>query len=146
MDSVLVGNREAPSILRRRSASACEPTRHTLVDFFISLIQLRPFLVDATRISDGKLVYIKEVKTGDQESRIASILAALDDPANHSVPILDTFVDFADESISYIVMPFLRLSDNPPFETVGEVADFVAQVLEVCCHSLGQVFLGLCHC
>ncbi|KAI0000226.1 hypothetical protein BJV74DRAFT_766972 [Russula compacta] len=93
-------------------------------------LPLRPFLVDATRISDGKLVYIKEVKTGDQESRIASMLSALDDPANHSVPILDTFLDHADDTISYIVMPFLRLSDSPPFETVWEVMDFVDQVLE----------------
>lgn len=102
-------------------------------------LPLRPFLVDATRISDGKLVYIKEVKTGDQESRIASILAAVEDPANHSVPILDTFTDPADDSVSYIVMPFLRSSDNPPFETVGEVADFVDQVLEglVFMHSHG---------
>jgi len=99
--------------------------------FFIFLNQLRPFLVDATRISDGRLVYIKEVKTGDQESRIASMLAAVEDPANHSVPILDTFTDLADDTTSYIVMPFLRSSDNPTFETVGEVVDFVDQLLEV---------------
>jgi hypothetical protein len=60
------------------------------------------------------------------------MLSALDDPTNHSVPILDTFVDNADESISYVVMPFLRLSDNPPFETVREVVDFTDQILEVC--------------
>ena len=107
-----------------------------VISSYISLNQLRPFLVDATRISDGRLVYIKEVKTGDQESRLAMMLAALDDPANHSVPILDSFVDFADESVSYIVMPFLRLSDNPPFDTVGEVVDFVDQILEVRCNSL----------
>ena len=101
------------------------------VSIFVFLYQLRSFLVDATRISDGKLVYIKEVKTGDQESRIASILAAVNDTANHSVPILDTFKDIADDAISYMVMPFLRLSDSPPFETVGEVADFVDQILEV---------------
>jgi hypothetical protein len=102
------------------------------VNTLISIYQLRPLLVDATRISDSKLVYIKEVKTGDLESRIALTLGALNDPTNHSVPILDTFVDYADESISYIVMPFLRLSDDPPFETVGEVVDFADQVLEVC--------------
>jgi hypothetical protein len=70
----------------------------------------------------------------------------LNDPANHSFPILDTFVDFQDESISYIVMPFLRLSDNPPFDTVSEVADFVDQLLEVRSNSLGQVLLKPCHC
>ena len=59
------------------------------------------------------------------------MLAAVDDTANHSVPILDTFKDITDDSISYIVMPFLRSSENPPFETVGEVADFVDQLLEV---------------
>jgi hypothetical protein len=110
------------------------------------LNQLRPFLVDATRISDGKLVYIKEVKTGDQESRIVSILTAVDDPENHSVPIPDTFMDPADNPTSYIVMPFLRSSDNPPFETVGEVADFVDQLLEVRSDFLGQVFLKPCPC
>ncbi|KAH9973840.1 kinase-like domain-containing protein [Lactifluus volemus] len=102
-------------------------------------LPVRPLLVDAIRISDNKLVYIKEVKTGDLESSIALKLCGLNDPTNHSVPILDTFVDYTDESISYIVMPFLRLSNNPPFETVGEVVDFADQVLEglVFMHSHG---------
>jgi hypothetical protein len=82
-------------------------------------------------MSDGKLVYIKEIRTGDSESSIALMLSALDDPANHSVPILDTFGDLVDKSISYMVMPFLRLTDNPPFEVVEEVLDFVDQILEV---------------
>ena len=59
------------------------------------------------------------------------MLSAIDDPANHSVPILDTFEDLVDESISYLVMPFLRLIDNPPFEVVEELLDFVDQILEV---------------
>ena len=83
------------------------------------------------------LVYIKEVKTGDLESRIALVLNEIDDPANHSVPILDTFVDPVDKSISYLVMPFLRLSDEPPFGRVEEVVDFTDQVLEVRCFLLG---------
>jgi hypothetical protein len=99
--------------------------------FLISLEQFRPLLVDATRMSDNKLVYIKEVQTGDLESSIALMLSAIDDPANHSVPILDTFEDPVDKSISYLVMPFLRLTDNPPFEVVEEVLDFADQILEV---------------
>jgi hypothetical protein len=59
------------------------------------------------------------------------MLSAIDDPMNHSVPILDTFDDLVDKSISYLVMPFLRLTDNPPFEVVEEVLDFVDQILEV---------------
>ena len=77
------------------------------------------------------LVYIKEVKTGDLESRIALALSEIDDSANHSVPILDAFVDPVDKSISYLVMPFLRLSDEPPFGRVEEVVDFADQVFEV---------------
>ncbi|KAH8976632.1 hypothetical protein EDB86DRAFT_3021619 [Lactarius hatsudake] len=93
-------------------------------------LPLRPFFVDANRISDDKLVYIKEVKTSDQGLRIALTLSEYDDPTNHSVPILDTFVDSVDKSISYLVMPFLRLSDDPAFGVVEEVVDFADQVLE----------------
>ena len=76
-------------------------------------------------------MYIKEVRTGDLESSIALMLRAIDDPANHSVPILDTFEDSVNKSISYLVMPFLRLTDNPRFEVVEEVMGFVDQILEV---------------
>ena len=40
-------------------------------------------------------------------------------------------MDDEDESVSYIVMPFLRLVEEPPMETVGEFIDFVDQILEV---------------
>ncbi|KAN0131631.1 Protein kinase-like domain containing protein [Lactarius tabidus] len=90
----------------------------------------RQLLVDATRIADGKLVYIKQVVTGDEESRLMLVLNSHEDPANHTVTILDTFVDTTDETISYLVMPFLRLFDEPPFESIGEILDFADQVLE----------------
>lgn len=95
------------------------------------LLQARPLLVDATRIADGKLVYIKQVVTGDEESRLTLMLNSHEDSANHAVTILDTFVDSTDETISYLVMPFLRLFDEPPFESIGEILDFADQVLEV---------------
>ena len=69
------------------------------------------------------------------------MLSAIDDPANHSVPILDTFQDLIDKSISYLVMPFLRLIDDPEFEVVEEVLDFVDQILEVCS---GHEMIKLC--
>jgi hypothetical protein len=74
---------------------------------------------------------MKEVRTGDLESSIASMLSPIDDTANHSVPILDTFDDSVNKSISYLVMPFLRLTDYPRFEIVEEVLDFADQILEV---------------
>jgi hypothetical protein len=75
-------------------------------------------------------VYIKEVRTGDLESSIALMLSAIDDPANHSVPILDTFEDSVNKSISYLVMPFLRLTDDHLPEIVEDVLDFADQILE----------------
>jgi len=70
------------------------------------------------------------------------MLSAIDDPANHSVPILDTFEDTVNKSISYLVMPFLRLTDRPRFEVVEEVLDFADQILEV---RLEHELTKLCH-
>ncbi|EIM91026.1 uncharacterized protein STEHIDRAFT_72737 [Stereum hirsutum FP-91666 SS1] len=101
--------------------------------------------VDATRISDGELVFIKRVKTDDDESRIALYLSDntfRQDTQNHCVPIIDYFEDSDDPSISYLVMPFLSSIDGPPFETVGDVVEFCDQILE------GFVFLherGVAH-
>ena len=69
------------------------------------------------------------------------MLGAIDDPTNHSVPILDTFEDSVNKSISYLVMPLLRLTDNPSFEVVGGVLDFTDQILEVRSgHDLTKLF------
>lgn len=56
----------------------------------------------------------------------------LGDPRNHCVPILDSFEDDTDPTISYIIMPFLKTMDEPPFLSVDEVIDFVEQIMEVC--------------
>ena len=96
-------------------------------------VQPRPSLVDATRISDGRLVYIKRVQTSSDELKIALMMspeASQEDKRNHSVPILDHFTD-VDGEYSYMVMPFLRPIDKPPFETVENVVEFVDQILEV---------------
>ncbi|KZT13122.1 uncharacterized protein LAESUDRAFT_639482 [Laetiporus sulphureus 93-53] len=96
------------------------------------ILPLREHLIDATRMSDGMLVYIKRVRTGDTESRIATMLSSpplSEDPENHSVPILELFQDADDESISYMVMPFLRLIDEPPFALIEEIMEFVDQIL-----------------
>ncbi len=78
---------------------------------------------------------MKRVKDGDMESTIARMLSSSrfsEDPRNHCVPILDYFVDKDETSIAYMVMPFLRLTDDPPFETVNDIIDFGSQIFEVC--------------
>lgn len=57
------------------------------------------------------------------------------------MPVYDCFQDDVDEEVELLVMPVLRPFDDPPFETVGEMLDFVQQTLEVQCVSLA---LGLC--
>ena len=95
---------------------------------------MRPTLVDAIRISDNKRVYIKRLPTDSEELKIALLLGsetAIKDPKNHSVAVFDHFEDPNDPSTSYMVMPFLRPINDPPFETVRDVVDFVDQMLEV---------------
>ena len=90
--------------------------------------------MDATRISDGKLVSLKRVKSSSQEIVIASLLSSEElrsDPRNHCVPILDAIVDTEDPALSFIVMPFLRHVDDPPLDTVGSVLECMEQLLEV---------------
>lgn len=90
--------------------------------------------MDATRVSDSTVVYIKRVDTLSEELRIALMLGTGDlqqDPKNHCVPVLEHFEDDEDSSISYMVMPYLYSLDKPPVERVKHVIGLVDQVLEV---------------
>ncbi|KAH9843772.1 uncharacterized protein C8Q71DRAFT_730007 [Rhodofomes roseus] len=90
-------------------------------------------IVRATRTSDNAPVCIKRVATASHELRIASMFSSTplcDDLANHAVPILDVLRDEDNEYVSYIVMPFLRHIDDPPVGAVGDVVEFVDQMLE----------------
>jgi len=53
-----------------------------------------------------------------------------DIPENHCVPIYEA-LQAPGEDITVLVMPLLRKCMDPPFETVGEVMDFLGQVFEV---------------
>lgn len=100
----------------------------------LTVVKLRGAQIDATT-ADGRLVYLKLVRTNSEELKIAKIFSGpllRGDPQNHCVPILDTFPDENDENITYIVMPFLHPMDEPEFYWVGDVVDFVDQALEVC--------------
>jgi len=90
--------------------------------------------VDATHEATGKTVYIKEVGTDSEELRIAKLLMEMDwvgDPRNHCVAVTKVFEDHQNAEVSYIVMPFLRPVDSPPFEYVKEIIEFTDQILEV---------------
>ena len=75
------------------------------------------------------------METGGSEHRLATMFSSTElrhNPKNHCVPIIDEFQDSQDASITYLVSPFLRHIDSPPFETVQNMIDFIDQILEVC--------------
>jgi hypothetical protein len=108
-------------------------------------------VLDAERQGDGTIVCIKRIEPKIYESDAESENARTDEvkigrylsteqmlrhPTNHCVPILDSFRDPILPEVEYIVMPVLRPYNNPEFCFVGEVVDFVTQILEVsvpCC-------------
>ncbi|KAG0696944.1 hypothetical protein DFH29DRAFT_836369 [Suillus ampliporus] len=92
-------------------------------------------VVSATRISDGVHVVLKRIQRSlhPHEIEVGRFLAS--EPLggqheNHCVEMFDVLQvpDEADEAI--LVLPLLRPFDDPPFETIGEIIDFVLQVFE----------------
>ncbi|KAI0334926.1 hypothetical protein GY45DRAFT_1294684 [Cubamyces sp. BRFM 1775] len=99
----------------------------------LSTFPTRPNLMDARRMSDNELVLIKRVRSDSAELRIACALYSdtlRNNPRNHSVPVLEILRDPEDETWSYMVMPFLRYIDDPPFESIENVLDCCEQLLE----------------
>lgn len=98
------------------------------------LSQFRFNVMDATRISDGALVYVKRISTDSEELAILSYLNSGEirqDPRNHCIPLLDVLHDPFMPGKSMIVMPFARYIDSPGMERVEDILDCVDQILEV---------------
>ncbi|KAJ7601857.1 kinase-like domain-containing protein [Mycena polygramma] len=85
-------------------------------------------VLDAIRMSDGAPVVLKTVETGSADTHISGFLTDEPGAAAFCVPIID-LLQFDDEW-SFMIMPRMRGCDTPDFETVGEVVEFVQQVLE----------------
>jgi len=107
----------------------CRPSNRLV----LVLTNPQTHLVDAYT-DDGRVVCIKPVPRNGEETRIAKMLSTAEfraDPRNHCVPIIEVIEDPEDDSKSYMVMPFLRAADDPQFQHVKEIIDFVDQILEV---------------
>ncbi|OJT09381.1 hypothetical protein TRAPUB_14163 [Trametes pubescens] len=108
-------------------------------------LPFRTSVIDATRLFDGTLVYLKRTPSNSQELQILSYLSSEAlrlDPRNHCVPLLDVLQDPLDPSTAFMVMPFLRYITSPPFEVVGDILECIDQILE------GLVFIhdhGVAH-
>ena len=75
-----------------------------------------------------------DIRENPDELEIATYFSSKqlsDIPENHCVPIFETLKVPDDDYHVILVMPVLRNCMNPPFETVGEVIDFLGQVFDV---------------
>ena len=90
--------------------------------------------MDATRDSDGRLVFIERVDPTDEDIQILLYFSTgerRNNPRNHVIPVLDIFADDQDPALAFIVFPYLRNADNPRFRYVCDIVDLVDQTLEV---------------
>lgn len=87
-------------------------------------------VTDATRLSDNCRVAIKVVKRSDQELQISQFLTSIQHPANHCVSVYDTLDDPLNTSTLLMVMQYLTPWNEPEFSVLGDVVDFVTQMLE----------------
>lgn len=67
-------------------------------------LKLRTKVMDATRTSDGTLVYIKRLRSDSEELQILSFLNSdtmRQDPRNHCIHLLDVLQDSSDPDTSF---------------------------------------------
>ncbi|KAI0364009.1 kinase-like protein [Pilatotrama ljubarskyi] len=95
-----------------------------------SIILSNYHVIDATRQRDGMRVAIKVVPNDSQELHISEYLASVQGIDNHCVTALDILSDPLSPQKSLLVMPYLRPYNNPEFQMVGDVAEFVGQMLQ----------------
>jgi hypothetical protein len=65
------------------------------------------------------------------EIQIASFLAGLDDPHNHTLPVNDVVLLPDDQGSRIMVTPRMCAVGTLPFNTVSEVFEFMRQFFEV---------------
>ncbi|KAF7373512.1 Protein kinase domain-containing protein [Mycena sanguinolenta] len=92
----------------------------------------RPAL-DATRICDGKKVVLKRVDASSPEIEFMKYLnrpAVRKDPRNRTIPLLDIIGPAPNTSWLFLVMPYCREFNYPPFHCRGEFVEAMTQFLE----------------
>ncbi|KAJ7186653.1 kinase-like domain-containing protein [Mycena filopes] len=97
-----------------------------------SLVIHQRRVLDATRIKDGKKVVLKRIETDSDEMSIINYLnspAARGDPRNRTIPLLD-ILNMPHSSWSFLVMPYCRVFNYPPFHCRNEFVDAISQFME----------------
>ncbi|KAH9941292.1 kinase-like domain-containing protein [Epithele typhae] len=63
-------------------------------------------------------------------SRMFSVEPLASDPRNHCVPVYEVMQSPLDDDIVFIVIPFLRPFEKPPFRTSGEALECMRQLIQ----------------
>ena len=92
--------------------------------------------VQATRISDGRVVVLKQIwmeqtPTEAEITRYFSNEDIASDPENHSVPLYDV-LQSPIYKVEFLVLPCLMRINEIKFATIGEVVECFRQIFEVC--------------
>lgn len=131
-----IGTNFAPMFCEDSIISNVGTQSYTLQEFPVQL-SLLPLnrqvdgVIDARQDQDNALVVVKSVRKGSEEIDIAQFFASFCEPDNHCISILHVIPDPLNPERCLITMPFLRACNDPDFEHLGEVVDFVDQTLEV---------------
>ncbi|KAF9003961.1 kinase-like domain-containing protein [Cyathus striatus] len=125
-------------VLRPRYQTEWVPSWQSSRDLSKSEDSVQPFgvsLIDAIRELDGTRVMMKRVHSdySPREIDIATLFSSeplASDPRNHCIPIYEVLQLPEDNDYRILVMPFLLKFDDPPFTCLGEVVEFLKQLLE----------------
>ncbi|RDX54873.1 hypothetical protein OH76DRAFT_1478388 [Lentinus brumalis] len=96
---------------------------------------IRSSIMDATRISDGRIVIVKKVEKSytpweEDVIRFLSTEPLASDPRNHSIPVYDVLQSPLDDNITFLVMPYLTRIHKHKYATVGEALECFRQLFE----------------
>ncbi|KAJ7655834.1 kinase-like domain-containing protein [Mycena polygramma] len=89
-------------------------------------------VLDATRIRDGRKVVLKRVPSNGSEIAITTYLtspALRADPRNRTIPLLDT-IPMPNSPWTFLVLPYCRRFNYPPFHCRNEFVDAMTQFME----------------
>ncbi|KAG2150397.1 kinase-like domain-containing protein [Suillus clintonianus] len=92
-------------------------------------------VISAIRTSDGAHVILKRIQPSRHPHEIEISRFVASEPLrsqreNHCVAVLDVLDVPNDPDEAILILPLLRDFNDPPFETIGEIIDFVVQVCE----------------
>ena len=103
------------------------------------VIQVTSRKIDATRVSDGSPVHLYLVSEKEHPEEADTMLHLTStqlaggdgDAENHAIPVFEVLEVDDNPNLSVVVTPSMRGCDDPWFEKLGEVVEFLSQVLEV---------------